>query len=264
MKRGTPDHWKMKDLARRLNIPPMYAIAWANGCMERLWHYAARYCLQGDIGRVPDAEIAEVCGWPVKAAGRLVDALVEARWLDRSSAHRLLIHDWHEHCDESVKKTLKNRGLQFFFPESSGMILENSSLARAEALASPSLSQAKPTPEPVVRAPRKLASDMQGKTSQRWSEFLERYPMKVEIDAAAQEFISVVTVENEEQAFACLARYLASDQVKRGIVMKPANWLRQQNRDGWLAEWPAAVNGNGHHETRAQRLAREMEEEGRI
>lgn len=116
----------------------------------------------------------------------------------------------------------------------------------------------------ITSLQKKRAADILSPTSQRWPEFLERYPMKVEIDAAAQEFISVVTVENEEQAFACLARYLASDQVKRGIVMKPANWLRQQNRDGWLSEWPGAVNGNGHHETRAQRLAREMEEEGRI
>jgi hypothetical protein len=150
MKRGTPDHWKMKELARLLDIPPMYTKSWATGCMERLWHYAARYCLQGDIGRVPDTEIAEVVGWPVKGARRLVDALVTARWLDRSSTHRLLIHDWHEHCDEAVKKTLKNRKLPFFFPESSGMIPENSSLARTEALAFPSLSQAKPKPMPAA------------------------------------------------------------------------------------------------------------------
>lgn len=141
---------------------------------------------------------------------------------------------------------------------------QNASTSRSRISESETESETQAQSGPVVRAPRKLASDMQSKTSGRWEEFLDRYPMKVEIDAAAQEFISVVTVANEEQAFACLQRYLASDQVKRGIVMKPANWLRQQNRDGWLAEWPAAVNGNGNHETRAQRLAREMEEEGRV
>lgn len=155
MKRGTPDHWKMKDLARRLNVPPMYAIAWANGVMERIWHYTAKYCPQGDIGRVPDEEIAEVCGWPVKAAGRLVEALVQSRWLDRSSAHRLLVHDWQEHADQSVKKTLANRGLSFFFPEKSGNIPEDSTLTRAVPLPLP---EPMPEPEPKPRgAAEKLA-----------------------------------------------------------------------------------------------------------
>ena len=234
MKRGTPDHWKMKELARRLNIPPMYAISWANGCMERIWHYAARYCLQGDLGRVPDAEIAEVCGWPVKAAGRLVDALVQARWLDRCPTHRLLIHDWSEHCDESVKKTLKNRGLQFFFPVKSGMFPENSGLARAEAFAFPKPlpSLAKPQPSGAREFP------LNGKTSQRWEEFQERYPYRIELDDAARQFVSVVSVDNEGAVFSCLDRYLASDQVLRGAVMKPANWLLTGHRDKWLSDWP--------------------------
>jgi hypothetical protein len=199
VKRGTPDHWKMKALARELNVPPMYAIAWANGVMERIWHYTAKYCPQGDLGRVPDEEIAEVCGWPAKAARRLVDALVTSRWLERSSTHRLIVHDWHEHCDESVKKTIRNRGLSFLselsttdvrgftqpsttdvrqsdasgststsktgthlqktnlldrkgllenFPESSGMIRENSGLPLP--LPEPSQSRA----EPDARSPR--------------------------------------------------------------------------------------------------------------
>jgi hypothetical protein len=123
MKRGTPDHWKMKDFARRAGaglIRQPYALAWANGVLERLWHYAAKYCPQGDIGRVPDEEIAEVCCWPRARAGELVQHLLASGWLDSSEKHRLLIHDWKDHCESSVKKTLQNRHLEFFFPESSG------------------------------------------------------------------------------------------------------------------------------------------------
>lgn len=122
MKRGAPDHWKMTALANRMKVPARYGITWANGCMERLWHYTAKYHPRGDIGKAPDWAIATACGWPASTASELIEALVDVRWLVRSTAHRLLVHDWHDHADESVKKTLKNRGLEFFFPESSGTV----------------------------------------------------------------------------------------------------------------------------------------------
>ncbi len=53
MKRGAPDHWKMKELARLCHVPAPYGIPWANGVMERIWHYTAKYCLQGNIGKFP-------------------------------------------------------------------------------------------------------------------------------------------------------------------------------------------------------------------
>lgn len=255
MKRGTPDHWKMKDLARRLNIPPMYAICWANGCLERLWHYAARYCLQGDIGRVPDAEIAEVCGWPVKSAGRLVDALVEARWLDRSSAHRLLIHDWPEHCDESVKKTLKNRGLPFFFLEKSGMIRESSGLARTEALASPShsLSQSQADKELAPLPESKPVSLKQEAPADfvvwwaAWSEVRGTAKMQ----NALQAWMSVVV--DGRGALECVESYLASlENPAKGF--NPDNWIFEHAEDGFTARWPPFVRRSGravHKEPRA-------------
>lgn len=138
MKRGTPDHWKMKELARLCKVPAQYSLPWANGVMERLWHYTAKYCLQGNIGKVPNAEIAEVCGWPVRRADELVIALLQSGWLDSSKNHRLLVHDWAEHAEDSVKKTLKNRGLQFFFPETSGNVPTFSAcLSHSQAIAKP-------------------------------------------------------------------------------------------------------------------------------
>lgn len=122
MKRGAPDHWKMRDLAIQMKVPVRYGLAWANGTMERLWHYTAKYHPQGDIGKAPDRSIAEACAWPAATASDLITALIDVRWLMRSTAHRLLVHDWPDHADDAVKKTLKNRGLEFFLPENSSTV----------------------------------------------------------------------------------------------------------------------------------------------
>lgn len=95
---------------------------------------------------------------------------------------------------------------------------------------------------------RATASDLNELVSQRFDEFWAIYPLKVSKDQACVQFVSVVTTENESDVFACLARYLASDQVSRSVVSKPHFWLRDQCRDKWKSEWPAAVNGkNGNH-----------------
>lgn len=87
---------------------------------------------------------------------------------------------------------------------------------------------------------RPTASDLTGRTSGRWQEFIDRYPLRVELNDAASQFVSVVTELNEAQVFACLDRYLLSDQVARGVVSKPAKWLLTQHRDKWIADWPKA------------------------
>lgn len=118
MRRGAPDHWKMRALSMCLKVPVLYGLAWANGTMERLWHYTAKYHPQGDIGKAPDWAIAEACAWPADKAAELIEGMVESKFVVRSEQHRLLVHDWPQHADDSVKKTLKNNGLEFFFPES--------------------------------------------------------------------------------------------------------------------------------------------------
>ena len=138
MKRGTPDHYKMAELARLLKVPAPYAIPWANGVMERLWHYAAKYTPQGDIGKVSDEAIAKACEWPERKSSQLISALLEAKWLDFSERHRLLVHDWSEHADESVKKLLQRKGLQFFCPEnvrSDAQTISNSLAKPSQSLA---------------------------------------------------------------------------------------------------------------------------------
>jgi len=148
MRRGAPDHWKMRELANLMKVPARWALPWANGTIERLFHYAAKYHPQGDVGKAPNWAIAEACGFPPASANELVEALVGSRWLDLDKTHRLLVHDWPEHCDDTVKKTLKNRGLAFFFPENSSTV--DGKIRPSLSFPQPSLSQPQPTEKSVV------------------------------------------------------------------------------------------------------------------
>ena len=104
MKRGTIDHPKMRALLKALPVTGRYA---AVGILESLWHFAALYAWQGDIGRHDDAAIAEWIGWQGSPES-LIEPLVTTGWLDRvDGPERLVVHDWQEHCDDSVKKRMQ-------------------------------------------------------------------------------------------------------------------------------------------------------------
>lgn len=110
MKRGTPRHKKMHALSATLNVPLYSSV----GIMEMLWHYTGQHTPEGDIGSVSDAEIATAVGWN-KKPDKLIGALVLARWLDRDDAYRLVVHDWPDHCEHSVRKWL-SRNRKHFLP----------------------------------------------------------------------------------------------------------------------------------------------------
>lgn len=108
MKVGTPEHPKMKKLARLLNAP----IGVAVGAMESLWHWTARFCPRGDAGKYDDEEIADACAVGI-AADVIVPALVNAGWIDRADldpAVRLVVHDWPHHCNDSVHMAMARAG----------------------------------------------------------------------------------------------------------------------------------------------------------
>jgi hypothetical protein len=104
VKRGTIEHPKMTRLAKLLDVERWGAV----GIMESLWHFASRHAMQGNIGKWSDEEIASAVAWSGEASV-LITALLSAGWLDRSKRHRLLIHDWKDHADDAVRKTLRNR-----------------------------------------------------------------------------------------------------------------------------------------------------------
>lgn len=108
MKRGTPLHPKTRRLARRLELP-RYAVV---GLLELLWHFTAQFARRGDVGRYADVDLADALAWDREPA-ELITALVETGWLDEHPEHRLVVHHWHDHADEAVRKALQRAGEDF-------------------------------------------------------------------------------------------------------------------------------------------------------
>lgn len=197
MKRGATEHPKMKKFARLLGQP----IGVAVGAMECLWHWSAKYCQIGDIGKYGDDDIAEACAVGVPAA-KLIPALVESGWVDKSKDHRLLIHDWPDHCDDAVHTALARAGGVFAngaFPKTTRLsgkereridahyarlAAERAHVERTKcaldapktALPKPSLSLAPPMPLPSLGAlamPSELDTDLCRKSIHKWAEHLQ-------------------------------------------------------------------------------------------
>ena len=41
-----------------------------------------------------------------------ISALVDARWLDQDDQHRLVIHDWSQHCENWVRAKAQKAGIE--------------------------------------------------------------------------------------------------------------------------------------------------------
>ncbi len=110
MKRNANTHSKIYDLARKLKIYQPLAV----GLMENLWHWTADEIPDGGIGKRTDETIAASIQWPwPKRSHELIEAMVDVGFLDEMVDCRLYVHDWHEHCEDSVHKKLARGGLLF-------------------------------------------------------------------------------------------------------------------------------------------------------
>jgi hypothetical protein len=98
----------MKRLCQRLNIPQYAAV----GLLESLWHLAAKEAPQGDIGKLSNEDIALGLDWNGDA-DELVASLVQSRWLDEQDGARLVVHDWHIHCEDTIDVRLARNGLGY-------------------------------------------------------------------------------------------------------------------------------------------------------
>jgi hypothetical protein len=110
MKRGTPDHPKTRALARDLNISLWGAV----GLLEMLWHFTAQHAPDGGIGRYSDAEIAKGVAWGGQGV-RLGSAWGRHGWVDPCICHRLRVHDWPDHADQTVRRYLLKHN-KWFLP----------------------------------------------------------------------------------------------------------------------------------------------------
>lgn len=151
MKRGTPDHPKTHDLAEALAVDIWGAV----GVLESLFHFTAQYAKRGDIGRHSNVAIARGLGWKGKPDG-LVSALVSSGWVDECRCHRLLLHDWPAHCDQTVQRSevIRTEGFVECY-ENPSVKLESTSLPLPLPLPLPTPT---PTPEPKPTPPPKGGS----------------------------------------------------------------------------------------------------------
>lgn len=104
--RAVTEHPKFSHLKALLRAPKGAALGW----LEIIWHFCAKNAPQGNIGRFSDAEIESWCEWDGEP-GALIAALVASRWLDLSEKHRILVHDWPDHADNSTKTWMRRRNV---------------------------------------------------------------------------------------------------------------------------------------------------------
>jgi hypothetical protein len=104
MKRGTPRHPKTKALAKTLRINLAHAV----GLLEMLFHFAAEFTPEGDIGRYPDETIAEALAWAGEVP-RLIQALTTTGWIEVGPAGKLVVHDWLDHADHATQQRVARR-----------------------------------------------------------------------------------------------------------------------------------------------------------
>lgn len=107
MKRDCLIHPKLLDLAARLGCSRPEAI----GFLSLLWNWTADYAIAGDVGRWPNGTIARACDYTGDPEA-FVNALVEAGWLDQDDQHRLVIHDWSQHCENWIRAKAQKAGIR--------------------------------------------------------------------------------------------------------------------------------------------------------
>lgn len=131
----------------------------AVGILESLWHFAQEYAQAGDVGRHADEAIARAIGWTDNAA-TLISGLAAGGWLDRCICHRLRVHDWPQHADQTVQRWLASRTQSFL-----ACYDDASSILAPSKLPLPCLAVPMPLPKPKPAAPRKSVKTAAGNES---------------------------------------------------------------------------------------------------
>lgn len=140
--RAVLDHPKFWDLTQKLNKPRYQVL----GILETLWQFTGRYTPHGNIGKYSNKQISSWIGWDGDP-DELIDALVEAHWVDTDTEYRLVIHDWNEHADHTTKTALKRANEK----TTNKNLLEQCSHSVRTVFAPP-----EPVPEPVPEPDKTL------------------------------------------------------------------------------------------------------------
>lgn len=95
------DHPKLSGFSAAMSWDPNLSI----GHLHRLWWWTLDYAPDGDLRKYNDAQIAHGMGVAIPESKRLVEALVEARWLDREPYFR--VHDWWDYAGRFLQIKFK-------------------------------------------------------------------------------------------------------------------------------------------------------------
>lgn len=244
MKRGTPDHPKVAMLCSLLNIRKFEAV----GILEMLWHFTAKYAPQGDIGKYSDKAIAAAVDWqrPTGARGvtpecKLSEALVEAGWLDSDPVHRLVVHGWEEHADQTLRRFLASKKLAFVqhgasLPLPLPLPIPEPIQKGTAASAAGGLPVEAPANQPTLvrtkkgkRTSEEIRKDL-GIRSEWWSEFWAVYPCKDGMNPAMDAFERrVKTREVFDQVIQGARAYAARAAREPDLKLKYAQgWINDE------------------------------------
>lgn len=82
------------------------------GVLESIWLLTQTNAPRGDLGRMPDDDIAAGIEWNGSAES-LIGALVDAGFVVRHNRYRLVVHDWHDHAPTWLKGAMAKNGKSF-------------------------------------------------------------------------------------------------------------------------------------------------------
>lgn len=159
MKRGTPDHPKVYELAERLGVSWPTAI----GHLELLFHFTAQYCPQGNIGKYSAKRIASALGWH-KRPEVLLEGMVKSGWVDPDPIHTLIVHDWHLHCDRTTAQRVSRLGLSLVQPNHK----DAAKVCTQSETNNCTLPEPEPTTKPEPKPEPQIARDL---TQEEWNGF---------------------------------------------------------------------------------------------
>ncbi len=236
MKRGTPRHPKTYALAESLSIPLPHAV----GILEMLWHHAAQYTPCGDIGSLPNGAIAEAVCWTKKPAD-LIAALVENGWVDVCPVSRYLIHDWEEHCEQSVRKWMERNGKSFL--TISDQCAENVQTTAGQHPPS-RVAVAVARAKAVLNKTNSESSLLTSEQSAWFGEFWAAYWRRIGRGAAEKSFAVMVTTSEQFERVMQAVEMQTPAMSQRDSDKRPypATWLNQKR---WLDDADTLTHSNG-------------------
>lgn len=219
--------------------------------LERLWHATMANAQAGDIGKLSDVDIAEAIGW-LGEPTPLVNALVAGGWLDRCEVHRLVVHDWHEHCPTYLKGAFTTNGKQFAIATCKERPAKQTAIATLQNKSNKNLTELTELDKPTCAQPASAVS--QEFWEDRWEEIrCTAQAIKDRIDPGGrlvdrnrQLGLTLVSMSLLDEPAGKIITNTLSD-LYEGLaankIKKPWGWLKSQvikrmnaSREGWFDE----------------------------